>query len=363
MQKLSTYINEVALAYEMEEIDNHIICESLQCKLLKDIAKQLLTDTDQKGRTYSWETSDNGKNKTFKDVFADRYNAGYVNWSDVTDEDITRYTADDWEEGSKTSRKITKSIKDVISEKDADSVIVVQDPTTEMFLYVIYRWGNIVALTGDKVYGKNTGERINIRNGHSKWIRWKDLPQRDKIKLCQNKNIYIIDVKRTVQANSDLKNQRYASQKGMLTNDPEELKMIAKQNYERYKEILTKRKANREKNDELLDEANEIIKKVSDIANAVAKDPIKYADIISDLSILTSWVYDDTRTSYSPNQRQYVSYGKAGLLPNLMKYIKGLNNANKSGSSYQLADVKNAKVLLQGAIDKCKEYLAKINIS
>ena len=347
MAKLLEYINEAQIICDFEQIDNNILCESLQCKVLKDIANQLLNDKGQ-----DWYSD---RQYTFRKIFPSRQR---VSWSEITDDDVTFYSANDWDETGKISKKLTKSVKDVISARDNKSVIIVQDPQTNKFTYVIFQWGAMIVLSKGNygAVGSRTGAWSSRRN-------WKDITNKEKLGICQNNNIYVIDVAKHFDTYLKLTDERRESKKDMVLMDPQSMAQIARDNIKRYQEILVKRKADRENNDALIDEVNDVIKQVVDLTAKVAKNPSKYADIISDLSYLNTYVYDTRRTEYSRVNRKYMTYGKAGLLPNMMQYVNALNSSSKSGSSYDLRSLNSAKEALQDSLKKCKEYLAKISES
>ena len=111
----------------------------------------------------------------------------------------------------------------------------------------------------------------------------------------------------------------------------------------------------------MIDECKTIIEKVAELSNIVAKDPISNADLISDLSTLSAWIYDKQYTSYSKYEKKYITYGVPGILPTLISYTKLIRDIGHDGGyEHQQEELRKSKVNLQKAVDKAKELIQKI---
>ena len=83
------FINEI-----FYEIDSNIIVESLNCKVLKELAKQLkqLYDDEKDARNNQKYGSSYNQNKKFKNIFFSEYYSEYsigrIQWDKITDDDI-----------------------------------------------------------------------------------------------------------------------------------------------------------------------------------------------------------------------------------------------------------------------------------
>ena len=362
MNNLINIIKDTFLIEEFNEIDANIISESLNCKILQELAKQLKDikiDVDDKiEKEYQEEVERWGhgyKNANYNKVFRDIFGGGEIRWDKITDDDIEHMYL-----GNEKNPKTERKIQDVIKSK-SDEVILVKDKDDKKFLYVIYTWGNVYKLSSDnRVGGYNnySGQHVVNRVGrHSK-----DITNKEKIELCRDKNLYFINVHDKKEEANKLRQQRYLNKSGIILLDPESLKEIAKKNIERYKEILRKKRATNLNNDELLNKCKKIINQVGIYATMVAKDPIRHADLISLVSTLSTWIYDK-REYHSPsryNKQGYYS-GVNGLLPLISKYTSLIKDLSKNGGyEHQQNSLNVVQEEMKKSIEKAESIIKQI---
>lgn len=359
MKNLNNIIKEVKIFNEFVEIDSNIICESLQCKLLQDLAKQLLDikaqnqkDIDdefkkdeERGWSSTWKRSNNSK--VFKEIFG-RVD---IEWDKVTDGDISKIPASD-----EPDKNQDKQIRDVLKGK-TKYLILVKDKEDKKFLYYIDNWTYLWQLI-KRGYNSLPGDRLHNYVGR----QTKDLTQAEKISYCRGKNIYFIDYAKYQKGAQDKQIDRRNARSGMILLDPDSLRRLAEDNVKRYKEIIRKNKANNLNNDKLLNEAKKIIQQAATYATIVAKDPIRHADLIRDVSKLSTWIYD-RRRYVSGNSPKYPGYytGVDGLLPAMMDYTKIVPDLAKNGGyDFQQKELNNAQEHMKKAIEECKKMIEEI---
>ena len=139
---------------------------------------------------------------------------------------------------------------------------------------------------------------------------------------------------------------------------------MAKDNVNRYKEIVAKNKANRLNNTALLDEAGELIEGISRLATYVAKKPIDNADLIEPVNKLCLYVYD-IRKYHSPRTRRDNGFysGVNGLLPMIAKYTQLLRNVQKTGGlDYQRKELEDVQKAMKNKISIIKDILTTYDI-
>ena len=365
MKNINEFIKDYFIQEELAEIDANIVCESFNCQLLKDLAKQLKdqkdnekkkNDEEYKAKLKEYEENGWGKpyhdthtySQNFKQIFGGYY--GNIEWYKVKDDDISKIPASE-----DVNKKADKDVRDVLKGKK-DAIILIKDKDDKNFEYVIFNWGNMFALK-ENGYRSHAGSRLGSGNGRS----WRDLSQKDKIELCQNKNLYFIDTTNLKVEWSKKHNDRYNQKQGIIMFDPESLSRIAQENIKRYKEIIRKNQANRINNDALFDECEKIIKRASELATEVAKNPVVNADLIEDVSNLSLWIYDKQYSEYSKWEKKYVTRGVPGILPLMVRYSRLVKDLSKDGGySHQQDELKGVISALNKAVAKGKEIIEKI---
>lgn len=357
MVNLIEYIKEELVQNILESVDNEIICEKLNAQILKDLATQLLNLKNKSKEKGDWKL-----NKNFKEIFGSNYNGELLEWDKITDSDITKIDYTTWND-EKLAKKNEKIIKGALKDK-TKSLIICQNGETKEFIWVIFpKWHDMIALSDNIQFGYNTrtGDTTKIAQPRG---RIKDIKNADKVELCRNKTLYIIDCEDKIKSINDLKQERYKAQQGSINFDPESLKQIARDNVERYKKIIAKNGLNRQHNDKLIDRCKVIIDKVSEISTKVAKDPIRYADNLYDVDILSQYVYGEVR--YVQGTGKYSGYysGKNGILPTLIKYAKNLKEGKTSTTYPEMykKDMEANKKALEKSCDEAEKLIQKINI-
>jgi len=358
MNNLLYTIKQTILLEEFNQIDAELICESLNCKLLQDLARQLKDIKSKRQeeiekkykeeeKTRGWAYKDANYNKTFREIFG----GNAIRWDKISDSDIKHIPASD-----KLSTKVTKELVQVIK-SSSKNIVLIKDKEDKEFLYAIFTWGYVYRLndTGNNYQG--AGEKVM----HQNYRKTKDLTNREKLDLCQGNNIYFIDVSNKVEGEK-LRQERFTAKSGRIMFDPESLKRIANENIERYKKILRENKANRLNNDELINRAKKIINQVASYAAMIAKDPVRHADLIADVSSLSLYVYDK-RQYVAPNRTNKKGYytGVNGLLPLMMSYAKVVKDlSNGGGYDFQNRELDNTQSEMKKSIEKAEELLKKI---
>lgn len=363
MNNLLDVIKETVITEEFKIIDAEIVCESLNCKLLQDLARQLKDIKNEKQekieKKYKEEVEkygsdhvykDSNYNKTFKQIFGGDYG---IRWDKISDSDIVHIPATD-EFKPKDKKELMSVIK-----SSSKNIALIKDKEDKEFLYVIYTWGYVFRLTNKDSYGRRTDSGSRVR--HEGYRTSKDLTNKEKFELCQGNNIYLIDVSNKVEGNK-LKTERYAAKSGIVMFDPDSLKKIAEQNIERYKKILREKRAKNLNNDELINKCKKIINQVASYATMIAKDPVRHADLISDVSLLSTYIYDKKRYHQPDryNKKGYY-YGVNGLLPMLMKYTDLVKTLSSGGGyDFQNKDLKEVQNNMKESVEKAEELLKKI---
>ena len=374
MNNLKDYINNAFLIESLKEIDGEIISEKLNCKILIDIANQLksikdadIADQQEKAKNdveenperekYYTKTKDGKKykmssrNKSFREIFGNRM----VMLDKLSDSDVTVYEADD-----KNHDKIIRNA----SKGNGNKIIILQDPKTEQYKFYIDNYGYVVYLfrkkSGYSWHGDEpTGEKEMISYG-SRHTRWTDIKVSDKVELCKNLRIYVIDCSKALS--DKIRTERNNRQSGIIWFDEGSLKQYAKDNVERYKKIVSQNRANRLKDDKLLNEVEAIIKKVAELAVECAKDPILNADIVSTVSQLCKYIYD-TKVYHAPRSYKDQGWysGVNGLIPQLKKYTEYLGKLKNRGDKYDQSSFNEAKKNLENAVEECHKLLKSID--
>ena len=328
MKQLYESIKERFIYEKISNINNEIITESINATIIKDVAKQLLDQIKAEKKAKENDSYKSIYNQNFKQIFGQ----SRICWDKIEDKDVQKIEAQTWDE-NKLKNANEKLIRSIIK-SNVQGIIISQDPESGLFEFVAMNWGRVYYLKPS--YRTNAGDQTG--NGYGR--HYKDLTQREKIDLFSNKTLYFIETKDLVDDNEKLRNERFKSKQGMIDLDPYSLQRIASENRERYQKIISQNKANNTKNDKLLDEANEIIKKISDITIKVAKDPLSYADVLSKVSTLSK-------------------YGYNGLIPLIAKYVEAIKDS-KSGYSWGTKSIDSSVKTIKETIDKCKILIKEI---
>lgn len=345
-----TFINEL-----FNDIDSSIITESLNCKVLREVAQQLKdikTQEKDENRNSRWGSSF-VNTRQFKNLFASDI---YICWDKITDDDVETYDFTSMSE--KEIKKIEKDVRQVLQSKKK-SIIIIYSPELKKYQYAFLSWGSVYNLV--KSSSGQAGRKFGYTTGGG---TWREYPLKDKMDLVKDKILYFIDIENKGIEYSKIKNEREEAKRGMILLDPDSLKRMAENNLRRYKEIVAKNKANRLNNTALLNEVETIIHKVTNLAAEIAKAPVDNADLISPVNNMCAYIYDTKR--YMPgsgrNRPGYYA-GVDGLLPLIAKYTKLLKDIQSDGGyDYQRKEFEETQKLLKKSIEKIKEIAAAAGI-
>ena len=348
MKSLFESLKDQFIYETIENINQEIITESIKATIIKNVAKQLLDQINNEKKQKENDTYKSIYNKNFKFIFGQ----SRIPWDKVDDKDIQKIEAQSWED-EKSLKSNEKLIRSILK-GNLDGIIISQNPENEKFELVIFTWGNIYYLYSN--YRKSAGDTTGSGDGR----RYKDLTQREKIDLFTGKTLYFIDTKDFKEQVDKLRNERYNNKLGVINCDPDSLYQISRENIERYHKIIAKNKANNQNNDKLLDEAKELIDKISQVTVTIAKDPVSYSDLLYKVGELTKWVYDKRTYVAGRSARQPGYYsGVNGLIPLIAKYIESVKDA-RAGYSWGSKDIDSTITALKDTIAKCKKKLEEI---
>lgn len=349
MKQLYESIKERLIYENLNNINNEIITESINATVIKDVAKQLLDQIKQEKKDKENDSYRSIYNQNFKQIFGQ----SRICWDKIEDKDIQKIEAQTWDE-KKLKLSNEKLIRSIIK-GDTRGIIISQNPESGKFEFVAMNWGRVYYL-----YSNGWRKHAGSQTGEGGGRHYKDLTQREKIDLFSNKTLYFIETSKLVNDNDQLRYERNQSKQGMINLDPWSLSKIADENRERYRKIISQNKANNTKNDKLLDEANEIIKKISDITIQVAKDPLSYADVLSKVAFLSKYVYDERKyhPGRTPSQQGYYS-GYNSLIPLVAKYVEAIKDS-KDGYSWGSKNIDSCVKTIQDTITKCQTLIKEI---
>lgn len=356
MVNLLNTIKETIIIEEFKLIDAEIIYESLNCQIIRDLAAQLYKgrkDEEEKlnkeyeedvKKGYKYASKRSPSNKIFKEIFGQED----VLWDKITDKDIETIQPT---EDENEQKKIDKKVREVI--KGNGKIMIAKNKDGKFTCY-INGWGTIYNLRQGSSYYDHQGSNISSKG------RGKEMPQYEKIEMMHGKTLYFI----TCTGRREIQHERGRAKSGIIMLDPDSLKRIAEKNVERYKKIIRDNKAKRLNNDELINKCKKIITKAASYATMVAKDPIRHADLIANVTELSAYIYD-TRVYHAPRSYRDKGYysGVNGILPMMMKYTKSLNDVHRNGGAYeyQSDEVKSAQKAMEEAVKKAEELIQKID--
>ena len=132
------FINEI-----FYEIDSNIIVESLNCKVLKELAKQLkqLYDDEKDERNNQKYGSSYNKNKKFKNIFFSNYYSQYsidrIQWDKITDDDVKEI--DLTSVSNKEQRKAEQEAHKILQSK-IKLILLINDPNKQKEIYIPKNW-------------------------------------------------------------------------------------------------------------------------------------------------------------------------------------------------------------------------------
>lgn len=344
MKKLSENLFTTILNYnvceELAYINSTIITESLECTVLKEVAKQLKNQKKKNENDYgSWID-----NKNFKEIFATGYGTKYLEWDKITDSSVEFHDADEWKD---KGGFLMSLIRKVVQGKQ-NSILISQDKETKKFIH-FKTFNNNIILLSPRGY-RGAGSNVS---GSTK------LNQKEQIETFKGLNLYFIKIDdNMINSYNAKKDERKEQKKGMIYLDEYHLQRMAQENRDRYKKIVAQNRALLSNDDELIEKCGEIIKVVTDFITEVAKDPISNADYIYPLNDLSKYIYDVRKyvPASSPRSRGYYS-GVNGLIPMLTTYLKA-KKETATGSTYYDSDFKSSKKEIENTIGKIYQFVS-----
>lgn len=335
MKSVFESIINKSVNYLLEDIDTNINCkkvitESLSSPILTEIANQIKSYA--KGSEAGWYA----KNQSFKAIFGSRG----IDWNKVTDDCFEIVKSDASE---KERKAIYKKIRTLFREYTNDFAFV-KNPTNNKFTYFINPSGQIYSINGWNEERKSK------------------LSQAAKLSYFDNRDVYFLHIPDMLTTHK-LKIERNKRKEGLIKpGDEWDLMQIAKQNVDRYKEIIAKNKATKmAENDNISELVNDIVTKAMELATIINKDVIKYADLINKLTNLMSKIYDkETYTGKTYSHSRYS--GENGLLYSFTSYIKYKSYTlnNKDFIDMHKRDMESALKQIKKMINECEDIIEEI---
>lgn len=343
MRNLTEFNSYVRVSEKLEHIDNVILSESLQSNVLKDVAKQLLDQINaNKNERGYWRS-----NKNFREIF------GLIpcEWDKITDDDFEKIEVpEDPTKNDKIVRSVIRGSK--------SALILGYDEEKKVFKFLMYNNSGVIYLHAGG-YAFVAGD--TARSGR------RDITEREKVEMFRGLTLYVIkDFNKFREQKAQIQRDRRDSKTGVVNLDPVSMKEYARDNIRRYKEIIADRKFKELDNDALIDDVNLVLQKIVEIVSTAAKDPVTYADSLSDIGLLNQMAYDTMKYDYKAGR----SYGEDGLLPLLSSYIdkyrwygpgsSGYGNIPRKDSGLQ--QINAVKDRLEKRLNKVKQYIGKIEV-
>jgi hypothetical protein len=299
MKSVLDYINEQRIDENMlllEAIDAEIITESFQCKALKNLQKEIFKtkqDAEGKGSYRHYQL--------FKDIFRHEW----YQWDKITNDDVTSYTAEESDKAKKILRKVIKG-------DDSTKMGIIYKDNKPAYVVMSYTLKDIM---GDTPWYN--------RRGYSQ-----DVPQYVKLGYIDGNAVDIIDLSN--YSTGQIKRERDAAKRGIVEYDnPEYLRKIAEDNIRRYKDIISKKRAEAiADEDETVMNLNALVSRVLQIVNKFSENLAKYADKSYKVEQLVKGLYSERKYTQGNRYNKYQGYwsGRNGLLVLLPKYIDKLKD-------------------------------------
>ena len=222
------------------------------------------------------ERTESKHTKKFSDVLP---TGDGIQYDKITSKDVKVFKSYQLED-------MLKECRIYISEKK-DGIILLQDQNGRYWGVI---WRKSIYLMGMYGFGRYSVKSTELLNYCKK---------ADKVVTIDVSGVY----------NYNMKNERIAARKDMVVYSEQYNEKVARDNVNRYKTILAKRRSLGDINfDDIDNQVQEVVAKVLMVSRMVHKNPAKYADSSYKISYLNNWVYDQER--YDKGK----TYGKDGLL-------------------------------------------------
>lgn len=149
---------------------------------------------------------------------------------------------------------------------------------------------------------------------------------------------------------------RMDARQGMVENNPEYYKELARENIARYKKIIATNRAKKNTGsvERVQKKVEEIIQRVLKASTNIAKDPMKYKDSLMYLSTLNDYVY--SRISYDRGK----VYGKDGILILFNEYMDKWSTTAAGANDYSYMNNTDIRVRLDNIEQKIDERISQM---
>ena len=229
---------------------------------------------DKQVQTFREEVKDEKRLEKFLDLFKEAYDA--LNYQENIVQEQQEEIFDEEVSALFKNNKIKEKPADVLQDKEGRYWGVI--------------WRKSIYLIGMYGYGRYSVKSTELLDYCKK---------ADKVVTIDVSGVY----------NYNMKNERIAARKDMVMYSEQYNEKVARDNVNRYKTILAKRRSLGNINfDDIDDQVQDVVAKVLMVSRMVHKNPAKYADSSYKISYLNNWVYDQER--YDKGK----TYGKDGLL-------------------------------------------------
>lgn len=303
ISKYFEVIGQINCSLDDESVMEGVVNEALNEPHLLELAKQLIDD--KKGLNFG---------KIVQNL--------HYKWDEITSSNVKEYEAGDKKGLTAARRIISSGVMGMVLGKIDGKYKYVMLPRKDMYNLVTCR----------HIWDLTTGDLISILDGCDEIV---------VVNLGKEERTY------------DIKSQREIAQKGIVKmGDAEYNKKIAKENINRYKEIIAQNKIKKDKDFEKIDKlVQNVLNGVMQAVMNVHKDPAKYADVSWKLYLLQEAVYSQ-RTYNRGN-----SHGEDGLLKVYNMYNENYMHAHEDKSNSLYAT--SSEVYIKG-MEACKERIYKI---
>lgn len=341
---LFNYIIESKIFNLFETIDTNInikmINESTKSSIIRQLIEQMAKRNNETKHDY-W-----AKTPVFKDLF-NRFN---IKWSEVEDSDfeIVENVPENEsnKEKIKARKEIEKRVKSVIKyySTNAEAVILLKPSGSDKFTYVFSPQG--------RLYDIDRGIEVK-GNGRQA------LSQSAKMDLLNGNDIYFLDLTDKINRN-EIRKERARTKSGIINpRDPWEMEQLARQNIERYNEIIAKNKATRSiQNDTIAEEVNELLQMAMSITEKFNKDVIKYATLSFKINSILSLIYE--KRSY---HKSSTGIGDDGIMVLFARYLssKSYTMNDKQNIAYHQKEMQKYRLELEKQMEKLYELCEEVN--